>query len=49
VIKLEYEEKIIACMGCGKKIRAVVLKNSNNEFFLCQRCAKEESGGFDDE
>jgi len=36
----EYEEKTLTCIGCGKKVKRVVLKKRKLKTFLCQRCAK---------
>jgi len=38
----EYEERILACISCNKKIKQVVLKKRKIKDFLCQKCAKDE-------
>ena len=39
---IEYEEATLTCIGCGKKIKRVVLKQRKIKSFLCQNCAKIE-------
>lgn len=38
----EYEEVIIKCIGCGKKIKVIKIKGYDVNTFLCQKCGKSE-------
>lgn len=36
--KLDFEEKIIKCASCGKKIKVIIRKGYSTEGLLCQKC-----------
>lgn len=37
----DYEEAILTCEMCGKKVKRVVRKSNSQKTFLCQQCAKK--------
>ena len=36
----DYEERVLTCIGCNKKVKRVVIRKRKIKDFLCQRCAK---------
>jgi len=42
MVKEEFEERIIRCANCGKKMKIIVKKGYNTEGLLCQKCGLGE-------
>ena len=42
---MTYEERVLTCVNCGKKVKRVVIKERKVEEFLCQGCAKDAVQG----
>jgi len=38
MVKVDFEEKIIKCASCGKKIKVIIRKGYSTEGLLCQKC-----------
>lgn len=43
-----YEEIQVKCVSCGKKIKVMRYKGSNDEEFLCQKCGFGSGGVSED-
>jgi len=33
-----FTEKILECIECGKKVKKIILEESDTSYFLCPKC-----------
>jgi len=36
--KTEFEEVVVTCINCGRKVKVIKVKGFDTDSFLCQKC-----------